>query len=232
MADTDPKPHAPLKMQYSQNGWIAGSPLYLIVDPLTGFPSEGWFLRMPRKNLALVTASYAFACLVTEKLSKHLSTPPQILRVNGSRYYTVTPESRMLLPDLVAKEGSPWQVLSESYCEMCLKVRPDHYTHGSEQSLTGVGVSETGSLCLRHGSDYATEFLHEKIQQSTLHQHWYKLNSPGVREALRSAKMSWIGLLYFIRSMLDVLPSEVVDMIMSDVQRQYQDDQDGLCKCF
>lgn len=228
MADVEPT----FTKQCSRTGWLTGWPLYLIVDPLTDvFPSEGWFLSMPRNNLALVTASFAFARLVTEKLSKHLSTPPQILRVSYRRYCTVTPESRFLLPDLMATESSAWQVLSESYCEMCLVMWPGQYTHGIEHilRLTGVAVSETGSLCLRHGSDCA---VHETIQQNTLHQHWDKLNSPGMREALRSAKMSWIGLLYFSRSMLDVLPFEVIDTITSAVQRQYQDDQDVLCKCF
>lgn len=132
------------------------------------------------------------------------------------------------MPDIVPRRA----VRGRLYQDHIAKAWPDLYTHGIEQSLIGVGVSETGSLCLRHGSNYATHVLHEKIQQNTLHQHWYKLNSPGVREALRSAKMSWIGLLYFIRSMLDVLPFEVVDVIMSDVQRQHHDDQDGLCECF
>lgn len=80
-------------MPFVRHSWV-GWPLYLIVDPLADrFPSEGWFLRLPRRDLALVTPSFAFAHLVAEKLNIHLSTPMQILRVNYNHYFTVTSES-------------------------------------------------------------------------------------------------------------------------------------------
>ena len=76
---------------------------------------------------------------------------------------------------------------------------------------------ELGSRCIRHMSDWAPQFLHDRLKLNTLHQHWDRANTPGVHGALHSAKMAWIGLLYFSRSMQNVLPFEVINMIESAV---------------
>ena len=210
-------------MQHSQSFW----PLYLVFSSSAG---TGWpwclpILPMLTQELAFVTASFAFARLLTGKL-RYLSIPPHIVRVvYYNRSSPVTSESSDDIARLDSAWKSPPSVLSESYCQLCMAPKR---TSGSgmrihsEMVLHGVGVSpEIGSRCISHASSWAPQFLHERLQLNTLHQQWDKINTPGVHGALRSAKLSWTGLLYFSRSMQNVLPAEVINMIESAVVRQY-----------
>ena len=179
---------------------------------------------MLTQELAFVTASFAFARLLTEKL-RNLSIPLQIVRVvYYNRCSLATSESSDHIARLDSAWKSPPSVLSESYCLLCL--RPER-TLGliilhDKMVLHGVSVSsEHGSRCISHMSDWAPQFLHDRLKLNTLHQHWDLANTPGVHGALCSAKMAWIGLLYFSRSMQNVLPAEVINMIESAVVRQY-----------
>ena len=94
--------------------------------------------------------------------------------------------------------------------------------HHSEMVLHGVDVCpQIGSKCISHTSP---QFLHYRLKLNTLHQHWDRADTPGMHEALRSAKIAWVGLLYFSRSMQNVLPFELIDMIESAVICQYSDE--------
>lgn len=177
---------------------------------------------MFKQQLAFVTASFAFARLLTEKL-RNLSIPLQIVRVvYYNRYSLATSESSDHMARLDCAWKSPPFVLSESFCQLCLKSWGIRGGPFGKMVLQGVSVSsEHGSRCISHMSDWAPQFLHDRLKLNTLHQHWDSVNTPGVHGALCSAKMAWIGLLYFSRSMQNVLPFEVINMIESAVIRQY-----------
>ena len=167
------------------------------IRDLYGKPKTGFFyLRIPRKNLAFATASFVFARVLIEKLSIHLSTPPELLQVLYCNcYHNVTSDLVDKVTWKDSAEPSLSSVLSETYCQVCLKLLPDPDRADFGMDLTGLSMPpESGSVC--HGSDCVPQIL----QLNTLHQHWDKVNTPGMREALRSAKIAWIGLLYFSRS--------------------------------
>ena len=198
--------------RHSQTVW----PLYLVVGNPTDSPC---FLPVPTRDVVSVTASFAFARLLTDKLRRHTSTSLEILRVvyhNGCCAVTSQSSSDMTLLDTAWKR--PPSVLTESYCLLCVKSWPDI----AVQALEGVSVSsEAGSRCPRHNSEWAPQYLHERLKLNTLHRHWDKIETSGVHRALRSAKLAWIGLVYFSRSMQNVLPSEVINKIITAVICQY-----------
>lgn len=204
----------------SQAAW----PLYLVVGQPTDsrchsiFPSLG-ILGVPRQKVAVVTASFAFANLLMRKLESHSSIPLEILRiVFYNRCSPVKLQSSGHLASLDSAWPTPPSVLSDSYCQLCVQIVPVDGLRNGLRILVGVSVSpDIGSQCLRHRSDWAPQYLHERLRLNTLHQHWEEVNTPGLPEALRSAKLAWIGPLYFARSMQNVLPSEVLRMIVTAV---------------
>lgn len=208
---------------HSQAAW----PQYLVVGQPTDSQCQSLLpilgiLGVPRQKVAFVTASFAFANLLMRKLESHCSTPLEILRIV---YYNRCSPVKLQSSGYLASLDSAWQtppsVLSDSYCQLCVKILPDQGLQNGAL-LVGVSVSpDIGSQCLRHRSDWAPQYLHERLRLNTLNQHWDEVNTPGVPEASRSAKLAWIGPLYFSRSMQNVLPSEVRNMIVTAVICQY-----------
>ena len=200
---------------HSQPAW----PLYLVVGNPTDSPR---FFPVPAQSVALVTASFAFARLATDKLRSHTSTPLEILRVvyyNGCS--PVTSQSSSSVTRLDNAWQSPPSVLSESYCQFCVKLWPA-LAFKAGAGVVGVSVSpEAGAPCHRHRLEWAPQYLHERLKLNTLHQQWAEFKASGMRGALRSAKLAWIGPVYFSRSMQNELPPEVINMIVIAVICQY-----------
>ena len=202
----------------------AARPLYFVVSKPTGLRCRWTIptLALPRQKVALVTGSLAFARLAIQKLQSYLSRPLELVRVaRYNRCMLVTFSSNDYLASMDRASQTPLSVnvLSESYCLLCVKVAPEQGI-SSDGPLKVVGVS-TWSQCIGHRSDWAPQYLHERLKLNTLHQHWDEVITPGVLGALRSAKLAWTGPFYFARSMQDILPSEVLNMIVSAVICQY-----------
>ena len=66
-----------------------------------------------------------------------------------------------------------------------------------------------------HAFEWVPQIIHEKVKLNSLYCRWCKHDTAGALDALQSAKMAWIGLAYFARSMQTVLPSDVLDNIVS-----------------
>ena len=177
-------------------------PLYLVIN----VPGEV-ALPFSRKWLVLVTASFAFARCFRQQMIEQLNQHMYIIRVvYHNRSIPVTLQSSSFTARLDKAWCRPPSVFAAPYCQLCLK----------ESKLVGVSVtSHTNYSCPMHASEWAPQFTHERFRLNSLYNHWYQHGSTGALDALRSAKLAWIGPIYFARSMRAVLPSDVLDKIIS-----------------
>ena len=77
-------------------------------------------------------------------------------------------------------------------------------------------------------SEWAPQFIHEDIRMNLLYIHWCKSGTADARDALRSAKLAWIGPICVARPIRAKLLRGVLDKVVSAAAFQPKLDSSGI----
>lgn len=208
-------------------------PLYIVTHDLISTQ------QMQLDKLVLVTSSFAFASLVRGCLDPGRSWRRtfDVVRVTHyNQFLPVGQQSSEFMAVLDQHWNRPPAVLAEAYCQLCVEIhRPDRHKE-PKWIVNGVtALAKLAAPCAKHTNNASQGSMVDPTHCSMLHmelhgmdtgsshyqlglnafnKHWPAANSAVARAALHSAKLAWIGPLYFARALRDRLPYEILEHIV------------------
>lgn len=205
-------------------------PLYIVTEERSGYLN---CQQIRLDNLVLVTSSFAFARLVSEHLDRSCDSKTRlahdVVRVtHHNRFLPVSQQSSEFMARLDQHWTRPPSVV-EAHCQL-----------GGDFSVSWVlrsvtVLAEPAAPCARHNNnasrgslvtlsklhEVATNSSHKQLRLNVFNKHWPAANSADARAALQSAKLAWIGPLYFARALRGLLPAECLEHIV-ELATSYQ----------
>ncbi|KAL3137965.1 hypothetical protein ABBQ38_005210 [Trebouxia sp. C0009 RCD-2024] len=179
--------------------------------------------RLPVRveNILLISTSFSFArevCLQYKRIGRHRFNL-EILRVTHvTRSTPVAWQSSMFVRTLDRDWSRPPPLMSTAYCQLCMEVcltdqGPVRWIHGVHPNLDGTLCQQQSQLGSLVGS-------HQPVLLNTILETWPP--QPLAKDALQSAKLAWIGLLYFAKAMRQRVPVPILDSIVEAAMSHQQ----------
>ena len=166
------------------------------------------------EDLYLITASLAFARCVTRYMQEQCVAIIRISQYNGCLH--VNANSMDIARNLDRLRGHQHQpVVEAAYCKLCIKAGGTSTRAYKEV----VGVNSTHEApCQAHHHKWYPQYTHETVKLNTLS--IFRAQQYRIKEMAEvcSAKLEWLGQLYFKRHFRHQLPGEVLQLIQDFLQ--------------